>query len=342
MFSEMPLWDGTEDIWKRLECSGIMTEQELKVYSTGDSIGEHKLFLAVDSRGARHLLIPIQKEAFLKEDTRSQGVQIRRRDLKDEKKLIPFIDIACLLPELNETFTFLLYDILSEIRTETELPEILCGRVLNKWRSLLERNQQRVLNENLITGLYGELCYLRELVRITPEALSTWKGPLKEKHDFYSRNIFLEIKTSLSRQGRVCEIHGHDQLETDEGNSLYLAYIALERNPHGEILPEIISEIHSLGVHKSEFTRLLLEYGYNAADHEFYETFRFKVREQFLYQVNETFPRITSVSFKEGRLPFGIIKIDYVIDLTNQPPVPLSEEQSKRIIHNFALGGADH
>ena len=58
--------------------------------------------------------------------------------------------------------------------------------------------------------------------------------------------------------------------------------------------------------------------------------------ENRVYAVDGNFPRIVSDAFVVGTLPPGITRITYWIDLTNEPPIPLSSEAMASLLQAMA------
>jgi hypothetical protein len=69
-----------------------------------------------------------------------------------------------------------------------------------------------------------------------------------------------------------------------------------------------------------------------------YASIRFAVVEQLLYRVDESFPRIVPSSFSTGSTPPGIVRVDYIIDLTGDSPAPLDEPQAIAAIRALGAG----
>ena len=63
---------------------------------------------------------------------------------------------------------------------------------------------------------------------------------------------------------------------------------------------------------------------------------RFVIKESHIFRVDDSFPRIVSSSFVEGKLPNGILKLDYTIDLTSEPPYPLTNTEVENLYIELA------
>ncbi|MDP9273871.1 MAG: PD-(D/E)XK motif protein [Chloroflexota bacterium] len=67
-----------------------------------------------------------------------------------------------------------------------------------------------------------------------------------------------------------------------------------------------------------------------------YRSPRFEVRERRVYVVDDTFPRIVPSSFRQGSMPAGVMRLRYYIDLTNEPPAPISEQEVEDLLARLA------
>ncbi len=312
--------------WSRLAMGGTPMRSEFRVLDTGVAVAGGPVLYALDSQGFYHLLLPLAAEAHVPMDRRSAGVHILPRVLEERGSSAQFVDVACLRLALNEVFTHLADDMLSELLADATDPVGTCRRVLARWRELIERESITVLSREGLAGLFAELRHLRELVRLNPECLGRWVGPLGGRHDFVAGLTALEVKASLRRDGRFFEVHGVEQLEPPELGKLFLAAAKLEAaEAGGESVPNVIERVMNQGVDSRDLLSRLAAAGYDARDARHYEEIRFRVLEERIYPVEVGFPRITATSFTKGRLPSGVIRIQYTIDLSMEPPFPLDQ-----------------
>jgi len=65
----------------------------------------------------------------------------------------------------------------------------------------------------------------------------------------------------------------------------------------------------------SQFEAALIQAGYSPAHEAEYSRLRLRVIDEMLYQVNESFPRITSQSFPLG-VPTGVEEVRYQVNLS--------------------------
>lgn len=293
--------------------------------------------LTISAEGYRHLLIPMAVGERLAQDTRSSGVQLLCSEWGEGEQRRQFVDLVCLKPHLNEVFDLIIYDVLSEVMKKKTRADYACLVVLNRWRELLAQEAGLTLSKNTAIGLLGELTVLRELVRMNPLALKAWTGPEKGRFDFFSGGTAIEVKSSLKRQGTILSIHGHDQLDPPQAGNLHLIVLQFEETPAaGENLGDIIHSLVDLGVSRAEIHTKLAGLRVLPESIAAAEEMRFRLVDQRVYLVDSSFPRITSTSFVGSSLPFGVISLDYQIDLSAPPPHPLSAADAEAALKQLA------
>ncbi len=316
------------------------SERIIRTEPTGTSVATGEILAGLDVDGARHLFIPVASVDLVTEDRHSAGVQIRRALLEENGNARSFIDVVCLIPRLNDLFAQVAEDMLELLKGGTrELPEA-CREVLERWRELLEHHRPDLLTAGQLTGLYGELLILNELVSKHPvRGLETWTGPSSDEHDFTCQSAAIEVKTTTVREGRIVQVHGIRQLEPPAVGPLYLAFVRLDVENSGTSITSLVEQILAAGVPRRAFIDLLAQVGYEYNRAEDYAFPRFIVRELRYYTVAEDFPRIVSESFVNGALPAGVLQLAYAIDLTGEPPVPLSDEAARSLLQSMAGRG---
>jgi hypothetical protein len=330
----------TSAAWSVLASGGAPSLSDVSVLET-DTVTTHgPVLLALDADGARHLLVPIPIHVEIREDTQSAGVQIVRRVLLDEGRQLAFGDVVCRAEHLEELFTELATEMLAEIRSAPSEPVLACHRVLERWRELLGPERSQLLGANALAALFGELWFLiRVIERDSMRDIGVWTGPDGDRHDLRKGGISLEVKSSLARNGRPAEVHGHLQLEPPPDGILFLGWIRLERvRDVGQSVPDLVAELRDLGVATAQFAVKLASVGYTLGHENAYRAVRFDVREVQVYAVTDDFPRIIPASFVDGRLPPGISTLSYVIDLGQEPPNPVDDEERGAVFDRLATG----
>lgn len=279
------------------------------------------LLFGLDTQRRRHLLIPVAPDINITEDRHSSGVQMLAHTLDDDGVKKRFVDLVCLKPHLNELFSIITDEVLSHLKDDLIRPDQICHQVLERWRELLERDQTDLPGIGKIVGLFGELWFLRELVKSNPSAVQCWAGPKGHRHDFSINKYAIEVKTTQSRHGLFVEVHGYKQLEAPENGLLYLVVVRVEQTTSaGESVPNLVDSIVSFGADRQMLLSLLAHIDLSLLAFDNYRDICFSVLESRIYEMNDQFPRITTKSFIGNTLPGGIINLSYQIDLTTEPP----------------------
>ena len=328
-----------QEAWAALQERNKLYRGELAVFESDVRTPVGALLFAMDSDGHRHLLIPVSADTPMLEDTESSGVQVRSRQLEDGGRLDSFVDVVCRKPHLSELFSILLSEMVNAIEQDPASPSAICVRVLARWRELLSREFTGLLGDEALCGLFGELWHLRELVRREPTSLRLWEGPQGGRHDFVRGASALEIKTTTSRidRPRIFEIHGLDQLTPLPKGTLHLGAMRLERSASaGESVPDLLEDIVRLGADGLELMRRAALVGYDPQDKEHYVTSRFTVREDRIYEVGVGFPRLSVDAFADHALPSGVVNLRYQIDLSSEPPRPLTPNLVQALYETLA------
>lgn len=292
-----------------------------------------KPLFAVDGDGLRHVLLPVPIEYSVTQDKTSAGVHILSHELIDEMRRRRFVDVVCLKPHLNDVFSLVAREIIDAVRQDSSSPDRTCHRVLSRWRELLSREAVAGATHETLTGLYGELLQLREIVRRDPTRTATWVGYAGSRHDFVGRDISLEVKATMRRGGWTCQISGVDQLHVAAGAKLYLVLVRLEPSSDALSLDDIKNELVELGADAHVIMNAFLSLGVTTDQAV---GARFRVIESRMYVVNEAFPRITRQSFIPGGLPDRVVRLQYELDLAGDNPLPLTSQQIELVFDALA------
>ncbi len=268
--------------------------------------------VAVDPWGRRHILFPSEADRAIRPDTRSSGVQIVPRDLLVDGVLRPFVDLACLDARLNHVFTAVAVEALGAA-DGMSAPDLAASVVLDRWRELFRNPPAGGLSQSARMGLFGELTLLEELSSRSVNAVGSWAGPAKGRHDFVSDGIDIEVKTTFDRGMTALVVHGVDQLATPPDGRLLLVVYVVEKVPAGgDTLQDLVSRIHALGVQPVELYDRLDAAGVSAADLLDDQT-RLRVKTRRAFLVDRTFPRLTAQAFHAWPVA-GVVGLQYQIE----------------------------
>lgn len=295
--------------------------------------------IAIDIHNRRHLLLPAPEGTEPNQDTASSGIHILASDWGDADEFKRFVDVVCLKPHLNSLFDMIILDILNIYPNHPDQPDKVCQTVLDRWRELLGKEKGKLPDKSALLGIWGELKLLLQLTSHNRKAVNAWLGPSGGRYDFFIGDLAIEVKSSMQRKGQTVTIHGHDQLERPDNGDLYLSLIKAEEAPsQGENISDLVNQLLATGCSHLKLMQALNNLGLSADLLPESDDLRFNMTAWHLYHVGDQFPKITSDSFENGRLPNGIIDIVYKIDLTMQPPYPLEDNETEQVLKQFAYG----
>lgn len=331
------MWTSTGEgdlasIWNVLETEAADDSSAISVVDSGLTVRAGRVKLGVDPEGCRHVLIPLLPGEAFAPDTTGRSVHLRRVSNRN----IEYLSAVCLHGELHKVFAQFTLELFSEIGNATS-PARATVETLARWRLLFaDAASAGELSENQVIGLLAELLVLEEILGHDPNRdVGVWTGPQAagSEHDFRRDSVALEVKATQRREGRIVGISSVDQLDPPPGGSLHLVHFRFEPDPSGLSLPEVVERVRQLCPVLNEFDYRIGASGYHERHSEHYERLRFAIVDRRTYDINDpAFPRIVPGSFSGGAVPPGTLRISYSIDLTNEPPVPISEVEHHRLM----------
>ncbi|WP_418637689.1 PD-(D/E)XK motif protein [Winogradskyella sp.] len=292
------------------------SKDELIIKTKIDILPQFNCYAATNHLTGNHLyLMEVSSHTIIPEFNNSsfKGVRIDVFDLDDSKELnIYLIDI-----ELKDIFSLFVENIIEEITnvpTENEAITIT-SNVIQKWKKLFDKLNIQGLTLEQQKGLLGELLFLNELIdsSINPDyLLNCWTGPNYEDKDFTLGTTCFEVKFTTSKLPRI-KITSERQLDTSNIDTLFLNnYISETLKENGISLNSIVDDIREKISNNSAtlkyFNEKLESADYFNEDREYYNS-QYGVKSRFLYQVNNSFPKLTTDS-----LPQGIYNTSYYIE----------------------------
>lgn len=242
--------------------------------------------------------------------------------------------LVLILLERNDWELF--YSLCSDlIQTTASVKDARLGlltilRRLFRWQDFLKKASSKILSEERIKGLIGELLFIRDY--LTPvfgvgQAVIFWQGPEGLPQDFNVNNCAVEVKSQVGATLPSVEINSSDQL-SPQLPEMYLMVFTLGKttpeNTDALNLPGLVHGIRELILNQAEqqierFNTLLLAIGYAESDK--YLDFSYLVVDEMMYEVKEGFPRITT-----EQLSPGITRLSYSISLLDCAPFASSPE----------------
>lgn len=230
-----------------------------------------------------------------------------------------------------------LIQVVADLFVDGKLGSIL--PIINRiglWQEFWHQKRPPVLSPQKEVGLFGELTLLREILSQNVscgEALSSWKGPERNIHDFVFKNGSIEVKSTIGEDGFLISISSIDQLACIANTQLFLAAFKLSVTNDGQRLPELIKSVRTffeaVPTQKVLFDSLLLKYGYSDLYAENYRRF-FSVEDNKIFKIDDSFPRII-----REKLPSEIVEASYSIDISI---LPGSDVTLQKVLSSMEVG----
>ena len=176
----------------------------------------------------------------------------------------------------------------------------------NRWRGLLGDSA----SIRKPYAVLGELVALKTLYQ--RDKSITWTAAYAGTHDIESDTASYEVKSTVMKSKRTVTIHSPYQLQSDR--SLFLYFICLEESQAGISINSIVKDLVECGYDEEKINEQLASMGYPRGVG--LRDIRYKTLERLSYQIDDKFPRITPESFKDGKLPEHIEKIEYTVNLS--------------------------
>jgi hypothetical protein len=217
--------------------------------------------------------------------------------------------------EHGDVFTAICSDLADELKdiTTADKRRMAVIDFLDRWTRFFERYTLTGLSAERQRGLFGELWWMRRLIKSgmgNEIAINSWKGYSGGFHDYEIEGMVLEVKTTVSKEPRRVRISSERQLDDRGFISLHLLVLSLiEAQAGGESLPGIIDSIRELlsenKASARKFESCLRDAGYLNTHADIYQS-SYAVREEEIFNVKDGFPRLIE-------LPAGIGDINYSV-----------------------------
>ncbi len=322
-----------EAIWTVLAGEFASGQAAIDASPSGVEVAAGDVLIGIDNSGCRQLLVPLQPGEPFADDLSGGSVHL----VRVAHEGVNYLCAVCLSRDLDDVFSQFADELLGALSGEKNAAKVVLSE-LDRWRQLFSDAPRTLLSDAKIIGLLAELQMLESIVTEDPSRrITSWTGPSGSEHDFRAGAVAIEVKATGVREGRLVSISSVDQLQAPEGGSLHLAHFKYSPDSSGDSLPDAIDRVLGLNVLRSEFYKQLESVGYHLGQTEEYLEKRFALVERRVYDLSDAaFPRITRSSFVVGDLPPGTLKLTYQIDLSNEPPFPLSTGVVKALIAKIA------
>lgn len=284
----------------------------------------HRVLVAIDARGRRHLLVAISGDDEPFRDKGSRGLTVETQDLVlPDQDAVRYIVLRCEDAAGYSMLGLIGGEIAEHVAAANAPPAEIVAKVLARWRRFWGQIATQLLTCEEQIGLFSELWFLAYwlIPAVGPrEALLRWRGPLGARHDFEQTGLSVEAKGTASTRGRIFSVGSVIQLEPPESGRLLLFGMRVrEEGGASNTLPTLVRICRELasahGDAEGALETALISAGYVASHEDEYEKVRWRVVENLLFDVRGDFPRLTSASFSGG-LPAGVEEVEFKINLS--------------------------
>jgi len=312
-----------KNIWSEIPKSEKSTDGYLGFFINHANQSKLDLLIFRDENNKKHFVIEINsikgKEIA---DPNVNGLRIDVKQFRfNDMELKSFIDLECSLDDYLEEFTEIIKAISTEILIHNQDAVASVNCIIENWKSFWDSRVREILSEEDQVGLLCELIILELLCNINPSmALTSWRGPLGEKHDFVFSDWGFEVKGTRSSK-HLHWINGIDQLKKSKNKDLafvsFLVTMSKSKNSisiQSLIFTIVTGPLKNKPLLIQNFYSLLISAGYSKVFAEEYEKYCFDIIDCLIFHVDESFPKFTSEDLNKP-LSNRVSEIRYKIDL---------------------------
>ena len=275
------------------------------------------ILIGMDQEGDLHLLIPVSGGPRTAEPADLAGLRVRHRITADGE----YLGLLASAPH-ERVFTPFCREVIDAVHSDGREPWAAVAAAIRQWQSAFRPDRQAVTRAAQV-GLAGELLVLQRILLpvLGAQAVFHWSGPDKERHDFVTGSIHLEVKATRGSRHEH-EISRLDQLWSAEGDRLFVASVQLEETQGGHLtvaalIDVIIDAIRTDSAAIDDFKLKLFLLDWDDEMRRSGELMRFNLRDATLHEVDAAFPRLPP----DFRRPSGVVAVRYTISLANLEPL---------------------
>lgn len=250
----------------------------------------------------------------VKEIFPSQSILSRNINLPGNKIGLQFILQDAVLDELFITLCWDLMTCTANCSRSIAIKALIDR--FKKWQKLLQRATPEILSATQQKGLMGELLFLSYSIDKVGgiKAINAWVGPDGSDQDFIFEDHWVEVK-SVSLDANGVKISSLQQLDRLDNGFLKLYFID-KTAANGKNSVTLSSLIHLVNDKietewlRDLFAIKLFKYGCACSEWDKYNDNYYRLSEEHLYSIEDTFPRLT-----RKNVPTEIIAAQYEISL---------------------------
>ena len=105
-----------------------------------------------------------------------------------------YLDLRCTAEAFIVPFTRVAQDTAMYVLRDGLHPSLAVERVVEEWRAFWAPTDRPPLSEERQRGLIGELLVLEAMVGAGIDGVAAWEGPDRDRHDFRTTSIAIEVK----------------------------------------------------------------------------------------------------------------------------------------------------
>lgn len=201
-------------------------------------------------------------------------------------------------------------------------PMAAFGQTLATWQSILAMRVRMSLEKEI--GLYGELLVVAAVLATGVAQARSWRGGLREEHDFGFSDADLEVKTTIGER-RQHWIHGLAQMVGTRNTPLWMLSLQITRaaGGQGQNMPELIDSIFEMAPNADRIVveQNLVSAGWHEDQRDlFAERWRLRTAPLAL-RVDDDFPRLTPELLAKAGINLAPLRqVAYEIDVTDRAP----------------------
>jgi hypothetical protein len=302
--------------WSLLRTGGYeATGLEIPTVQTGVMSPTGPVRLALGEGGAARILLPLRAREPVQGLPETPSLRIAVSEYTSGNTRLRFLDITCLVPDLEPVFAELASEILKRVGSGVNCVVATRSTILD-FRALLLQPPRGKITLATIAGLVGELLVLNRLLDRSAKAWRVWRGPAGDRHDFRSANRSLEVKTTTRAGNTVLSVSSIEQMEPPSGGRLQLLHVVLESVPVGLLSVSALGRAALAKADERDRLReLLTAIGCADPDADEWNEATFRLEAEQLYEVRDQFPRLIPSMLVSGQLPAGVGALTYQIDL---------------------------
>ena len=175
----------------------------------------------------------------------------------------------------------------------------------NEWKIMIGNT----FSEKRGYDILGEILAYKYYKKIDDSFV--WDIKEFKNHDISGKIYDVEVKSSLNKYRNEIHISSQFQLQNKKSEPLRLMYIKFEKDDNGISLEDVVNDFPK--EEKEKFISNIEIMGIKRDSKVYKEKYTVICSKEYI--IDAKFPKIDDNSFENNVLPYGISKIEYVVDL---------------------------